>query len=369
MKILLVGEYSGLHSNLKKGLLKHGCKVDMISYGDSWKKLEDGYLMNSRAWYPLSVLFDELNLKMLEFANNCDKYDVVQFINPLVTNTRLQIALRTLDINRIIIEKLIEKSKKCFLLAAGDDHYYFKAVESGHFRYNPLDDSEYYDLPRRKRWYSQYWKNDILRKWNIKLVEMVDGVIPCLYEYDVGYELEKIKNKRKYIPFPFSLDGIEFSPNRIINKPNIIHVETRSGFKGTHHVKEAFKKIEGRNDISCELLTRMPFKIFKEKMATANIVIDQLNSYSYAYTAINALAAGKIVISGFEDEIIEKYKFDVCPALVNSKPNPEDLIEKINALCRNSNEFIEWGRSGREYVEKVHDAEKIAFRYLEEWSA
>ena len=37
MKVLLVGEYSGVHNNLKKGLEKLGVKVILINGGDAWK--------------------------------------------------------------------------------------------------------------------------------------------------------------------------------------------------------------------------------------------------------------------------------------------------------------------------------------------
>ena len=40
MKVLLVGEYSGVHNNLKRGLEKLGVKVILINGGDSWKNFD-----------------------------------------------------------------------------------------------------------------------------------------------------------------------------------------------------------------------------------------------------------------------------------------------------------------------------------------
>lgn len=370
MKILLVGEYSGLHLNLKDGLIKLGCKVDLISYGDSWKKIGPEENLSSRAIYPLSVLFNELNIKMLKFSRNCEDYDIVQFINPIVTHSRLQIALGSLIINKIIIKRLINKSKKSYLLAAGDDHYYFKAIESGLFKYHPLTYSEKYDMPFYKKWYSQYWKNEKLREWNIELVKIVNGVIPCLYEYDIGYEYEKVKNKRKYIPFPFPfVNNAKKNQKDDIKKLKVLHVESRYGFKGTNIVVEAFKKIQQMDvEISVEILRKMPFKEFQKKINDADVVVDQLNSYSYAYTAINALAMGKIVISGFEPEMLKKYGIDGCNAILNCQPNADQLVLKLLYLNDNKNNLLRWGEEGINFINKYHDSVKVAKQYLNEWA-
>ena len=39
MKILLLGDYSAVHKNLKEGLCSLGHEVDFASNGDGWKKI------------------------------------------------------------------------------------------------------------------------------------------------------------------------------------------------------------------------------------------------------------------------------------------------------------------------------------------
>ena len=39
MKILLLGEYSGIHKNLKEGLVELGHDCVVASAGDNWKKI------------------------------------------------------------------------------------------------------------------------------------------------------------------------------------------------------------------------------------------------------------------------------------------------------------------------------------------
>ena len=39
MKILLLGEYSAIHKNLREGLISLGHEVNLASNGDGWKNI------------------------------------------------------------------------------------------------------------------------------------------------------------------------------------------------------------------------------------------------------------------------------------------------------------------------------------------
>ena len=112
MKILLIGEFSGLHSNLMRGLIKLGCDVEMISLGDTFKKFDSGINVSSVKKFPFSLLENELSIPFKNLVQRLGRYDVVQFVNPLVTHTRLQIAMGSLRINNDLILRLIEKARK-----------------------------------------------------------------------------------------------------------------------------------------------------------------------------------------------------------------------------------------------------------------
>ena len=45
MKVLLLGEYSGVHTNLSKALKEKGYLVDLIHNGDSYKEFDADYLI------------------------------------------------------------------------------------------------------------------------------------------------------------------------------------------------------------------------------------------------------------------------------------------------------------------------------------
>ena len=80
MKVLLVGEYSGVHNNLKKGLEKLGAKVILINGGDAWKSFGADIKLVE---YPENNVERTYNRWCMEFNKiRLKDIDVVQFINP-----------------------------------------------------------------------------------------------------------------------------------------------------------------------------------------------------------------------------------------------------------------------------------------------
>jgi len=82
MKILLIGEFSGVHNNLKKGLTELGHEVKLAADGDGFKAFEYDFRV---APYVGTVYGKFLNiLYILRNIRKFTGYDVVQFINPFV---------------------------------------------------------------------------------------------------------------------------------------------------------------------------------------------------------------------------------------------------------------------------------------------
>ena len=71
MRILLLGDMSGYHSNLAKGLRDLGFYVDVASSGDSFKKFSRDIEFGPR-------LTQKQRLDFIKYKIN--QYDIVQFI-------------------------------------------------------------------------------------------------------------------------------------------------------------------------------------------------------------------------------------------------------------------------------------------------
>ena len=58
MKVLLLGEYSGVHTNLSKALKEKGYLVDLIHNGDSYKEFDPDYLIKYNYYSSKSVFLN-----------------------------------------------------------------------------------------------------------------------------------------------------------------------------------------------------------------------------------------------------------------------------------------------------------------------
>lgn len=352
MKVLLFGDHSGLHSNLKKGLNTIGCEVTVASFGDGWKKIPrdinlsygDGVVGKiSRKVIPLC--------KLPEFSG----YDVVQYINAFYIYHRF-------FPNEFFFGRLLRSNEKVFLTAAGDDFFYWKYGRQV-LRYGPFADSLKYDLNREKHVYESFHAEE----FNKSIASKVSGVIPVMYEYFASYNGHP--NLKDVVPLPIDTEAIDFRKISKSGKLTIFHGLNRYGFKGTKYILDAFKIIEDRYPDKVELVVdgKMPLEKYLKLMERVDVVIDQTSSYSLGMNGVYALAMGKVVMGGAEPESLNALKVSESP-VINIKPCVDDIVSKIEWVIKNRNVLPDLGVASREFCERIHCANAVARQYIDTWS-
>jgi hypothetical protein len=351
MKILLLGEYSALHKNLKEGLQELGHDVTTVASSDGFKKIYADVSLDPIL--PSTFGKVERTLRHLRVLKWIKNYDIVQVINPFIFHPFFLLSefYRTLKRN----------NGKLFFLAAGDDAYYWSKGKSI-LRYGPFDDTLKYDLNARK----SIFENEKLFELNRGIVENSDGIIPVMYEYEVSYQ--DSSKRRNTIPLPVNSSKIKYQRNKPDNKTVVFHGLNRYGFKGTRHVEKAFSILRAKypNDLELVIDGNMPLNKYLAVMSRANVIIDQTNSYSMGMNGIYAMAMGKVVMGGAEPESLSSLGVENSPA-INILPSYISLIREIELLLDRKNEIEDIGFRSRIFVENVHDNVKIALKYLSVW--
>ena len=214
----------------------------------------------------------------------------------------------------------------------------------------------------------QNYKSQSDLDFNQWIIEKVSGVIPIMYEYEVGYA--SVPNRLPTIPIPINIDKIPYEENKVRKKLVVFHGLNRYEFKGTRHVEEAFEVLARKypNDLELVIDGKMPLNDYLAVMRRTNVVIDQTYSYSCGMNAIYALAMGKVVLGGAEPESLISLGVDSTP-VINLKPNAQSIIEKIEQLLEKRNQFEQLGYESRKFAEEVHDYKKIAQQYIDTWSS
>lgn len=351
MKIILLGEYSGFHSALAAGLRRKGCDAVVISDGDGFKRIKADIDISAQRSGVIGKI--HRNAAFYKHATIHKDADVLQVINACYPHLRF--------FSKWLMWHLLRKSqRRLFVSACGSDAFYWSKGRS-ELDYGPFDDVLKYDKKNQKhRMLSQGTMS--LNKY---VAEKVDGIIPVMYDYHVGYVGH---NKlRKPIPLPINLCQLDYLENKVINKVKIFHGVSRYGFKGTRHVEGAFKIIEDKFPGCFDLVIadRLPQSEYITELTTSNIVVDQVNTHSYGMNALIAMALGKVVVSGSEPKAMRYLGTSGSP-VVNGLPNSIQLADAILSVADSSSLAVR-GEVSRRYVEQFHCSDLVADRYLSEW--
>lgn len=350
MRILLLGEYSGLHSNLRDGLIFNNHDVTLVGYSDSFKKIPVQINIDSTRKGLIGKL--ERRIKAFVISLKFKDYDVVQVINPWVFGRLFPY--------KWLYSRLKKKNRKLFFLAAGTDAFYWKNAES-RLNYSPILDMKIIDKGNNH----SYMDKSRSYKFNDWCLSISNGIIPIMYDYEVCYENHP--KLLKTIPIPININKIKFYGLKNKNQIHIFHGLNRRGIKGTHYIEKAFEILQKKypNKLKTKIDGRVPLKQYLQLLEDTDIIIDQTSSYSLGMNGLFAMAMGKIVLGGAEPESLSMYKTKM-PA-INIKPDPDHIVKTIEELLQNEKRLFELSNSSRKFIEEEHNCIEIAKRYIETW--
>jgi glycosyltransferase involved in cell wall biosynthesis len=354
LKVLLLGEYSGLHNYLKDGLQHHGVEADVASDGDAWKQFPSD--LNFASPFSSSSLVGRIfkNLKPFSMLSRVRDYELVQFMSPMILSPRL-------GVNAAFVDRVLDRARKSYLLGAGDDCYYLDIVHS--LRYNPVDEARLIDNAGESA-----WSSPDMKATNENLVERVTRIIPMAYDYWIGYAGNAKCNT--VIPMPINIHKYQYQANKVAQKLVFYHGITRPGFKGSRFIRQAFEQMQQQYGDCAEFIIagRVPIVEYVGLVEKANVIVDQALSYSYGMNALISMAMGKVVMSGAEPEIFPFYEHGPCP-IINIQPDVQQICQKIEWLIQNRQRIQDLGEASRAYVEANHSHVLVAEKFLHVWNA
>ena len=362
MKILLLGEYSGVHLTLAQGLRSLGHDVTIASDGDGFKNYErdiDLKRKSSGFWDTLSNIATIMrNLRKFK------GYDIVQIINPNFTNQNIRV-------NLILYRYLKKNNKKVFLGAFGDDYYWLKACLDKKYKYSEFFvDGRENKLADNEKLKAE-WLGTFRQKANIEIAESCDGIIACLYEYYIAYK-DIYKDKLVYIPLPVNTDQLQSSIKPITDKVNFfIGInKVRDEFKGTDVLYKILKRLELNypDRVSILKTESVTYNKYLEYVKESHVVLDQIYSYTPAMNGLLTLALGKVLVGGGEAEMYELQNEYKNRPIVNVLPNEDDIYSQLENLVLNADNIHEKSENSRKFVEDHHNYINIAQQYLDFWN-
>ncbi len=357
MKVLLLGEFSGYFTNLKKGLSELGVDCDLAADGDGWKKI-DGFndirlfgnvKSNSRiAKFYNRILYPIIHVRELY------NYDVVYIVSTTIFHPL---------ICKWMFKHVKKHSKKTYVSVSGSNCSVFRSYVNGDLSYYVFDDNPEYCKAFDYRLKKNH-KRDEQEKY---IYTHVDGIIPIMYEYAVG--VRKYSTCKKTIPIPFDAKNIEYKPNIVREKIVIMHGVIKEKCKGTDIILKALEIVKEKHSDEVEIIVdgKMPLKDYLEKLKTVNILVDQCKEHCYGLNALYAMAEGRIVLGGASQKSLAELNLKSSP-VIHIEPNVDMIVEQLEYLISQKDNFEKMGFQSRKFVEEYHNCKVIAKQYLDLWT-
>lgn len=377
MKILLIGEYSRLHNSLKEGLVKLGHEVTIVGTGDGFKNYDIDYSIYPnfilKSWLFTKIKnglsktigynaeMTEKGIRFYKLLPKLKGYDHVQLINSDAVQTHPWLEIK-------LYKKLLQQNKQMNLLICGDETPIVDYNLTGNLKYSVL--SAYLDNSKLKGLF-QYSLKYTQQNYR-KLFEWVEDRSNVLITSDLDYELpmQRMGHTTHFIPNPINTDLVKYNQPEIKDKIVIFLGINRLSYikKGIRFFEEALKIIEHKYSDRVEIIVteNVPYKEYIKLYDEAHILLDQIYGYDQGYNALEAMAKGKVVFTGAEQEFTAHYRLKECVA-INALPNTESIVKELSFLIENPKKIEAISKRARSFIEKEHNYIKIAEKYLNTW--
>lgn len=358
MKVLLLGEASFVHSTLRDGLRRLGHDVTLVSDGNNGRGCpRDIDVERSPRWGKLGGL--KVLWRLLANVGRLRGNDIV-----LIHNYQF-VPLKTFW-NRLLFNFLKRNNRMLLKGCYGDDPQVLERQLEGVPRYS---DMYWLGAPRNVA-------ENAARLAEQRLPQLVslwrhttagaDVLLPCLYEYYKAYDVDGFRDKLVYMPLPVDIpqEGVRVKGCGPLIKVLVGVQAKRDYIKGARiigrMVEEAGRRHPGRLDV--RYVEDVPYGEYCAMLAEADVLVDQLYSFTPSMNSLAAMARGTVVIGGGEEEYYDFIGEKEFRPIINVSPEKtfEENVKAIEDALVPEGSVARLSRQSIEFVRKHHECRKVA---------
>lgn len=382
MRILLFGEYSNVHHTLCEALRRAGHEVLLISDGDGWKNYPRDIDLRRHRPGPLGSL--GYLWQLLKLLSRLRGYDVVQIINPIFLDVKPRW-------NRWLFRYLKSHNRKVSVGCFGDDYYVISRMQDDRY----LSYTDFYAAGRvidhevnRRR--VAAWIHSPKAELTQYIMAQADCLVACLYEYYRVYDTPEFRDRLHYVALPIQIANalktesagdcsiaciatakVEAKTSSSAKVKILFAAQKQRGqMKGTDQLEPLFDRLarEYPERIQLTKIVSVPFAEYQRLVSEADVIVDQLYSFTPAMAALESLGQGKIVISGYEPEYRQFIGAEEESGIINLRPFEDEKNYRILfETLTNDTKIAQLKQSSQAFVRKYHDADVVAKEYIRIW--
>jgi len=358
MKILLVGEYSNVHWTLAEGLRALGHTVTVLSNGDFWKDYHRDISL-TRSYSVLGGV--AYAARLLSVLPRLRGYDVVQLINPMFLELKA-------DKLFSIYKYLRRHNKKIVLCAYGMDFYWVNTcLHESPLRYSDFNIGSTLRTDKDATREKTDWIGTDKERLNRLIANDCNAIVAGLYEYWACYRMA-FPHKTKFVPFPIKPESTFPEIPQTLPQPLKVFIginKKRNHYKGTDIMLAAAKAVAQTHKGKMELriAESVPFAQYIKMMDGADLILDQLYSYTPAMNALQAMSKGIVCVGGGEEESYQLLGEDKLRPIINVLPCFDSVQRTLEHIVSRPELIPPLKKQSVEYIKKHHDYIKVARQY------
>jgi hypothetical protein len=154
-------------------------------------------------------------------------------------------------------------------------------------------------------------------------------------------------------------------------RPKVVHAPSHRGVKGTRHVIDAVRRLQGAGvDFEFVLVENLPNAEARRLYATADLAIDQLLAGFYGGLAVELMALEVPVICHLKDQDMQRLPAAMRQEAPLIKATPATIEAVLREwLVARRGELRALGRRSREFVARWHNPREIAGATLADYES
>lgn len=355
MKILLLGELSGVHQELAPGLraLGHDVTIGHSKMANSHLESDIPFYRAPRDASGAKVWFRDI-LSQLGHAPKLTGFDIVQLMTPKFFNWK---------IHGVMLRYLKRHNRKLVVINTACTSDFHRRVAE--LPYRPCKECLRFDL---KKDACIYDRPDERRAEHLAF-ELADAVVATHYEYGFALADTPFADKLAKIPLPINTRRHRPAPMPPLGKVRIWYGETRFGFKGSTFILPALDRLAAGplgSEVEIVRSGRLAFDEYLSFLGTLHIVIDQASSYGMGMNALYAMARGLVTLTGAEAETLDFVGVTAADnPMINIRPDVDQIHDTLAGLIELKAALPELGRRSADYVAKYHASNVVARQYAQ----
>ena len=126
--------------------------------------------------------------------------------------------------------------------------------------------------------------------------------------------------------------------------------------------------LEYGEKVEYRVVSGVPYKEYVKLYSSSHIFIDQLYAEDKGYNALLGMAAGKVVFSGFNPDVLNAYPdYDGKIVGIQVTTDEQLLFEKFCALIDRPSQMEEISSNAIEFVKRNHLSSFVASMFAKAW--